>query len=73
MNDISRGMIYRIYPEECTLLFTVDVVFLYLNRGWILFIQSLFHQDLISDFYLTSLQLVLCRVAAVKRLSEHQP
>ena len=29
--------------------------------------------DLISDFYLTSLQLVLCRVAAVKRLPVHQP
>ena len=29
--------------------------------------------DLISDFYLTSLQLVLCRVAAVKRLLVHQP
>ena len=26
-----------------------------------------------SDFYLTSLQLVLCRVAAVKRLPVHQP
>ena len=30
-------------------------------------------KDLISDFYLTSLQLVLCRVAAVKRLPVHQP
>ena len=28
---------------------------------------------IISDFYLTSLQLVLCRVAAVKRLPVHQP
>ena len=35
---------------------------------------ALLHQsDLISDFYLTSLQLVLCRVAAVKRLPVHQP
>ena len=25
-----------IYPEECALLFTVDGVFLYLNRGSIL-------------------------------------
>ena len=30
-------------------------------------------KDLISDFYLTSLQLVLCRLAAVKRLPVHQP
>ena len=30
-------------------------------------------KDLISDFYLTSLQLVLCSVAAVKRLPVHQP
>ena len=29
---------------------------------------SLLLKDLISDVYLTSLQLVLCRVAAVKRL-----
>ena len=29
--------------------------------------------DLISDFYFTSLQLLLCRVAAVKRLHVHQP
>ena len=34
---------------------------------------SLLLKDLISDFYLTSLQLVLCRVAAVKRLPVHQP
>ena len=27
----------------------------------------------LSDFYLASLQLVLCRVAAVKRLPVHQP
>ena len=33
---------------------------------------SLLLKDLISDFYLTSLQLVLCRVAAVKRLPVHQ-
>ena len=30
-------------------------------------------KDLISDFYLTSLQLVLCSMAAVKRLPVHQP
>ena len=30
-------------------------------------------KDIISDFYLTLLQLVLCRVAAVKRLPVHQP
>ena len=36
-------------------------------------ILSLLLKDLISDFYLTSLQLVLCRVAAVKRLPVHQP
>ena len=30
--------------------------------------MTLLLKDLISDFYLTSLQLVLCRVAAVKRL-----
>ena len=29
--------------------------------------------ELIFDFYLPSLQLVLCRVAAVKRLPVHQP
>ena len=34
---------------------------------------TLLLKDLISDFYLTSLQLVLCRVAAVKRLPVHQP
>ena len=28
---------------------------------------------LLTDSYLTSLQLVLCRVAAVKRLPVHQP
>ena len=33
---------------------------------------SLLLKDLISNFYLTSLQLVLCRVAAVKRLPVHQ-
>ena len=32
-----------IYPEECALLLTVDGVFLYLNRGWIVFIQTLFY------------------------------
>ena len=36
-------------------------------------IFSLLLKDLISDFYLTSLQLVLCRVAAVKRFPVHQP
>ena len=34
---------------------------------------SLLLKDLISDFYLSSLQLVLCSVAAVKRLPVHQP
>ena len=34
---------------------------------------SLLLKDLVSDFYLTSLQLVLCRMAAVKRLPVHQP
>ena len=34
---------------------------------------SLLLKDLISDFYLTSLQLVLCYVAAVKGLPVHQP
>ena len=38
-----------------------------------LWMFSLLLKDLISDFYLTSLQLVLCRVAAVKRLPVHQP
>ena len=32
-----------------------------------------FYFVLISDFNLTSLQLVLCSVAAVKRLPVHQP
>ena len=35
--------------------------------------KALLLKDLISDFYLTSLQLVLCRVAAIKRLPVHQP
>ena len=34
---------------------------------------SLLLKDLISDFYLNSLQQVLCSVAAVKRLPVHQP
>ena len=38
-----------------------------------LWMFSLLLKDLISDFYLTSLQLMLCRVAAVKRLPVHQP
>ena len=33
------------------------------------FLKIIFH----SDFYMTSLQLVLCSVAAVKRLPVHQP
>ena len=35
--------------------------------------HSLLLKDLISDFYLPSLQLVLCSVPAVKRLPAHQP
>ena len=38
-----------------------------------LWMFSLLLKDLISDFYLTSLQLVLCRVAAVKHLPVHKP
>ena len=34
---------------------------------------SLLLKELIFEFYLPSLQLVLCRVAAVKRLPVHQP
>ena len=36
-------------------------------------VPKLLLKDLISDFYLASLQLVLCRVAAVKRLPVHLP
>ena len=35
--------------------------------------QALLLKELIFEFYLPSLQLVLCRVAAVKRLPLHQP
>ena len=38
-----------------------------------LWMFSLLLKDLISDFNFTSLQLVLCSVAAVKRLPVHQP
>ena len=41
--------------------------FLVLSQG------SLLLKELIFDFYLPSLQLVLCRVAAVERLPVHQP
>ena len=47
------------------------VSYIYITTA--LWIFSLLLKDLISDFYLTSLQLVLCRVAAVKRLPVHQP
>ena len=38
-----------------------------------LWMFSLLLKELIFEFYLPSLQLVLCRVAAVKRLPVHQP
>ena len=56
--------------------------FLYACESWTLTaeierriqaLEMIYYRDLISDFYLTSLQLVLCRVAAVKRLPVHQP
>ena len=48
------------------------IVILYIGFSF-LWMFSLLLTDLISHFYLTSLQLVLCRVAAVKRLPVHQP
>ena len=51
------------YFKETNISYT-----LYVERSSFLWMFSLLLKDLISDFYLTSLQLVLCRVAAVKRL-----
>ena len=55
----SRYLMHAISYEPCMLS--------------VLEFHSLFLKDLISDFYLPSLQLVLCSVAAVKRLPVYQP
>ena len=58
----------RVFTDEALLAETTQY-----DPPSFLWMFSLLLKDLISDFYLTSLQLVLCRVAAVKRLPVHQP
>ena len=57
--SLPRGYIHVLNQEKKTSSF--------------LWMFSLLLKELISEFYLASLQLVLCRVAAVKRLPVHQP
>ena len=50
-----------------------DLLYQFLIIAYLFTLFSLLLNDLISDFNLHSLQLVLCSVAAVKRLPVHQP
>ena len=82
-NLYFEGMVNRIYAPELQFnkANTSDTeapfmdLHLSISNGFVL--SEIYDKrddfDLISDFYLTSLQLVLCRVAAVKRLPVHQP
>ena len=78
-NTSDKGAVYIIYV--CSYVSSFGFArWIWYFENWHMNIKTFFLmnvyivlKDLISDFYLTSMQLVLCSVAAVKRLPIHQP